>query len=53
MCETVGSDTDGISKSAAQGQVTAPVWHAQGATAPPAPPASSSLAIDYLSFFTV
>jgi len=40
-----------FSMSTLEGQKTAPVWHAQGATAPPAPPASA-LAIDYLSFFT-
>jgi hypothetical protein len=47
----MGKDTDGISESTLEGQDTAPVWHAAGATAPPAPPASA-LAIDYLAFFT-
>jgi hypothetical protein len=40
-----------FSKATLEGQKTAPVWHAQGATAPPAPPARA-LAIDYKSFFT-
>jgi len=47
----LGADTDGISESTLEGQDQAPVWHAQGATAPPAPDARA-LPIDYLSFFT-
>jgi len=46
----IGADTDGL-VNAAEGQIKAPVWHAQGATLPPSPPARA-LAIDYLSFFT-
>lgn len=41
-----------FSKATLEGQKTAPVWHAQGATAPPAPPARA-LAIDYKAFFMV
>ena len=41
----------GISKSTLEGQAPPPVWHAQGATAPPSPPARA-LPVDYLAFFT-